>query len=395
MAVLAVLALAAPAQAQESTTRPLVLFGAEDYLSLFHDADLRGVTTPSQELFEAYAQITGDPDTDARIRSAAEQRGYVRQAVATAELARVEGRLLQPMAAEAWSAMVVAARSDGVALVLTSAHRSVAEQRSLFLGRLGGATSDAAVDAALRFAAPPGYSKHHTGFAIDIGQPGAGEGGFLSTHAYAWLSAYDFFNAKRFGFIPSYPIGGSRMGPDPEAWEFVWVGPGRIACAVDTPAVGFCDTVGHPRAADIEWLADRGVTVGCAPGRFCVDDMVTRGEAAAMIWRLYGGPTAEEAAPFLDVYAADPFAPAVDWLHEAGLVQGTSATTFSPDDPLSPGAALELLVRLDAQTGLPLPVGLRPAKRGTTALSQSELGELGESLSRGEFATALRVGVAT
>jgi len=29
---------------------------------------------------------------------------------------------------------------------------------------------------------------------------------------------------KRFGFIPSYPENSGKQGPEPEPWEYVWVG---------------------------------------------------------------------------------------------------------------------------------------------------------------------------
>ncbi len=71
----------------------------------------------------------------------------------------------------------------------------------------------------------PGYSKHHTGYTIDIG---CGnyllDYSFADTECFDWLAVNNYENAKRFGFIPSYPENSGKQGPEPEPWEYVWVG---------------------------------------------------------------------------------------------------------------------------------------------------------------------------
>lgn len=375
-----------PAAAQDAPS----LVDAATYLAIFDDANLRGAEQPPDEVYDLFIEITGDAALDQRIRDAAEERGYVRRPVANTGLVAVDGRELQAPAAEAWTAMKAAARADGISLTITSAYRDLADQQSLFRRRLGGGTSASAIDAALRTSAPPGYSKHHSGYAVDIGQIGRSGAGFINTTAYAWLSEFDFARAKLFGFIPSYPVGGESMGPNPEAWEFVWVGGGRIACATDAATVaGFCDVGGDERLDDIAWLTDLGVTVGCAPERFCPDDPITRGEAASLLWRLHGAPLTTAAAPFVDVFAGDHFRPAVDWLWASGVVTGTSATTFSPEDALRPGEALALVLRLDQLTDRPPAGGLSGAAAGATA-EDVVVGDLGSHISRAEFASVLR-----
>lgn len=63
--------------------------------------------------------------------------------------------------------------------------------------------------------------------------------------------------------------------------------------AVASGAGDFVDVPdGHTFKADIEWLADAGVTKGCNPpanDRFCPGDPVTRGQMAAFMYRLSGG----------------------------------------------------------------------------------------------------------
>jgi LAS superfamily LD-carboxypeptidase LdcB len=38
------------------------------------------------------------------------------------------------------------------------------------------------------------------------------------------MSKDNYLQAKKYGWIPSYPEGAQQQGPEPEAWEYVWVG---------------------------------------------------------------------------------------------------------------------------------------------------------------------------
>ena len=83
----------------------------------------------------------------------------------------------------------------------------------------------------LRVVAPPGYSRHQTGYAIDLASGSYGHNEFEHSEAYAWLTADNFYQAKRHGFVPSYPAGVENQGPDPEAWEFIYVGVDYLVAA--------------------------------------------------------------------------------------------------------------------------------------------------------------------
>jgi D-alanyl-D-alanine carboxypeptidase len=108
--------------------------------------------------------------------------------------------LLTPETAQAWQQMKDAARADGIGLEIVSAFRSVQRQVDIIRAKLDSGLS---IDTILRSSAPPGYSEHHTGRAIDINTPGCDplEGVFEETAAFRWLTA----NAQRFGFTMSYP----------------------------------------------------------------------------------------------------------------------------------------------------------------------------------------------
>ena len=113
---------------------------------------------------------------------------------------------LTPAALQAWLAMQAAAARDGITLQLISAFRSVAYQADLIKRKLA---SGRTLEDVLAYTAAPGFSEHHTGRAIDIGTPDSQplETEFDGTAAYAWLTA----NAEDYGFLLSYPEGGTGM----------------------------------------------------------------------------------------------------------------------------------------------------------------------------------------
>ncbi|MCA1798338.1 MAG: M15 family metallopeptidase [Xanthomonadaceae bacterium] len=107
---------------------------------------------------------------------------------------------LTPVAADAYRAMHAAAADDGIVIGIVSAFRSVARQVQLVRRKLD---SGETIEQVLALSAPPGFSEHHSGRVVDLMTPGSAvlEADFADTAAYRWLEA----NAKRFGFVLSYP----------------------------------------------------------------------------------------------------------------------------------------------------------------------------------------------
>ena len=125
-------------------------------------------------------------------------------------------KLLHRPAARAWLAMRRAAAKDGIELQLVSAFRSYAFQAALIRGKL---QRGMALDAVLCINAPPGYSEHHAGHAVDIGSADCGplEEAFEHTAAFGWLTQH----AASYGFVMSYP----RENADGflyEPWHWCW-----------------------------------------------------------------------------------------------------------------------------------------------------------------------------
>jgi D-alanyl-D-alanine carboxypeptidase len=217
--------------APKAKTGKLKTFTAEEFRDLYHK-----FAYPNTAPISESTPVTGNESADKRIKQLAAQRGYkIRSAPVTNAFVNVGGgHKLQQKAVQPWLDLEAAAKKEGVSLGLTSAYRSADEQKKIFLQRLyvTGATNagiaagrnDAQVTQVLAMTAPPGYSRHHTGYTVDIScenQPG---GAFESTVCFRWLSNNNYEKAKTHGWIPGYPKGAPMQGPEPEAWEYVWVG---------------------------------------------------------------------------------------------------------------------------------------------------------------------------
>jgi hypothetical protein len=317
----------------------------DEYLATFDEALLPGLGP-----IGAPPPITGNPEIDARIRELGEARGYTRRPEPTQNLVRTDGALLQPAASTAWEGLQAAARAEGQTLILTSGYRSGSHQASLMLGKLTG-YNDASIEAVLDIIAVPGYSKHHTGYALDMVSDTHQRFDFVNSPEYSWLAENNFERAKAFGFIPSYPEGIINAGPNPEPWELVWVGATNIVCGdfEATPEAPFCDTTGSTFAGDITWLLEQGITTGCRVNRFCTNDIVSRAQGATFLWRMEAMPAASAVIEFDDVAPNTFYTEAVRWMVELRYTSGTSPSTFSPNENLTREQFVTFLWRLAGQ----------------------------------------------
>lgn len=123
------------------------------------------------------------------------------------------------------------------------------------------------------------------------------------------------------------------------------VGPASALAATD-----FVDVPsGHTFEGDIEWLADQAITFGCNPptnDRFCPDASVTRGQMAAFLVRaldLEASGSHDFADDDDSIFEAD-----IEKLAEAGITYGCNPpdyTNFCPDNAVTRGQMAAFLVR--------------------------------------------------
>jgi len=122
---------------------------------------------------------------------------------------------------KALMAMSSAAEAQGINLVLLSGFRSHDLQEEIFFN-VKSARNQTAIERA-RVSAPPGFSEHSTGFAIDLGDGQRRETDFMvsfeETKAFKWLQR----NAARYHFILSFPRG-NPQGVSYEPWHWRYEG---------------------------------------------------------------------------------------------------------------------------------------------------------------------------
>jgi len=110
------------------------------------------------------------------------------------------------------------AKKDGIYLVFLSGYRSINLQNDIFYSLKSIRNQEAAERA--RVSAPPGYSEHSTGFAIDIGDATHRETDFETdfenTDAFRWLIK----NAAKFHFKLSFNKDNKYIDYEPWHWRY-------------------------------------------------------------------------------------------------------------------------------------------------------------------------------
>ena len=110
------------------------------------------------------------------------------------------------------------AKKDGIYLVFLSGYRSINLQNDIFYSLKSIRNQEAAERA--RVSAPPGYSEHSTGFAIDIGDASQRETdfetNFENTDVFSWLIK----NAAKFHFKLSFNKDNKYIDYEPWHWRY-------------------------------------------------------------------------------------------------------------------------------------------------------------------------------
>ena len=120
--------------------------------------------------------------------------------------------------------------------------------------------------------------------------------------------------------------------------------------ATPPPAPGVNPFVDVPSGVYYEeavlWAVDKGITKGTDTTHFSPNGICTRAQAVTFLWRAAGSPAAKSGAmPFTDVKASSYYETAVLWAVENGITNGTTATTFSPEQNCSRAQIVTFLWR--------------------------------------------------
>lgn len=147
-------------------------------------------------------------------------------------------------------------------------------------------------------------------------------------------------------------VGGNLFAPDQPCTRaqivtFLWRAAG---CPEPKRAGSFSDvSEGSYYAKAVAWAAANGITGGTGEGKFSPDAACTRGEIVTLLYRYLQSKGEGFTGNWMFLL---PFTDVPEWCYEAvawcymkNITEGTSATTFSPDDPCTRGQIVTLLYR--------------------------------------------------
>ncbi len=154
----------------------------EDDLSPEEEAALSADDVPSGNLAPASEDVS--PMSVHPLSECTRVTGYSKGKAMSLCTTTVNGKAVDQTTAQAFARMRDAAQSAGVSIVVVSGFRTMQKQRELYAAYRSGRGN---------LAAPPGYSNHQSGHALDLNTKGRG--------VNAWLVR----NAATFGFRRTVP----------------------------------------------------------------------------------------------------------------------------------------------------------------------------------------------
>lgn len=95
----------------------------------------------------------------------------------------------------------------------------------------------------------------------------------------------------------------------------------------------------------VQWAVEKGITNGTSAETFSPEDPCTRAQIVTFLWRAAGSPVVNYAMDLSDVAGDAYYAEAVRWALSEGITTGTSADQFSPDAPCTREQAVTFLYR--------------------------------------------------
>ena len=108
---------------------------------------------------------------------------------------------------------------------------------------------------------------------------------------------------------------------------------------------------GDPNHSGIEYCLDNGIMAGTGADTFNPDDSITRAQFAAMFYRFVGSPETSETSKFLDL-TQDWYKKPIAWAAANGVLSGTGEGGFSPDEPITREQIAAIFYRYAQSVGL-------------------------------------------
>ncbi len=145
------------------------------------------------------------------------------------------------------------------------------------------------------------------------------------------------------------------------------------------------------------WAYENGITTGKSASTFAPDDIISRGEAAVLLYRYAASVSGSQpdvtitALPFTDLSSDQYYYNAVLWAYENGIIIGTTATTFEPGAACDRGTVVTLLYRV-AHTEMTPDTPADGAIEGVTAIGFVDVDGVKLAAIAVEYSSAIEAG---
>lgn len=107
----------------------------------------------------------------------------------------------------------------------------------------------------------------------------------------------------------------------------------------------FTDIANHWGRDAIEWAYGTELFFGQTETSFGPQNPMNRGMLATVLWRMAGKPSASAPSQFTDLKSGAYYEAAVNWAAEAGVVSGTTKTTYNPNTNITREQLAAMLYR--------------------------------------------------
>ncbi|MDR0904887.1 MAG: phosphodiester glycosidase family protein [Oscillospiraceae bacterium] len=127
---------------------------------------------------------------------------------------------------------------------------------------------------------------------------------------------------------------------------------------------GFEDTIDHWGLAFINDLYGKGIVNGTTAVTYSPENNIKRGDFVLMLYRAVEEPAPLEINAFADVSPDAYYATAIAWAKESGITNGVGEGKFAPDEPLTREQAFTFVYRAMNALGITLPEDFAPELTG-------------------------------
>ena len=123
----------------------------------------------------------------------------------------------------------------------------------------------------------------------------------------------------------------------------------------------------------VRYVYENGLMAGTGAGAFSPNETTSRGMIATVLWRMAGSPQDNDQMAFSDVADGAWYAQAAHWAAGTGISSGYGGGLFGPDDPITREQLAVMLYQFARDQGYDLSIG-----QDTNILSYTDASEVSE-----------------